>query len=157
MTLEALLTGDFEAALEASFDESRQQLVFRGTFPHPEFLQRLIEKFVASENPRSLRRVLLISEEDMREATSASFHLPQAYDTCFPCNHCTTYRTENEINPMFAEVFHFANRNDASVCATVSFHISADYGTDDYTTSDSKVEMYLSESCRPLSAHFARP
>ncbi|KAH7701888.1 hypothetical protein AAVH_30975 [Aphelenchoides avenae] len=126
MTLEALLTGGVKDSLEAAFDESRKQLVFRGTFPHPEFLQKLVEKFVAFENPRSLRRVLLISEDDLHEATSASFHLPQAYDTTFPCTRCTVYRTENEIYPMFVEVFHFPSRNDSSVCATVSFRKSAE-------------------------------
>ncbi|KAH7726917.1 hypothetical protein AAVH_05804 [Aphelenchoides avenae] len=126
MTLDAQLSGGFEAALEAAFDESREQLVFRATFPHPEFLQQLVEKFVASENPRSLRQVLLISEATELVGTSASFHLPQAYDTIFPCALCTGYRTENEAYHMFVEVFHFTNRNDTSVCATVSFHMSAE-------------------------------
>ncbi|KAH7726886.1 hypothetical protein AAVH_05773 [Aphelenchoides avenae] len=126
MTLDAQLSGGFEAALEAAFDESREQLVFRATFPHPEFLQTLVEKFEASENPRSLRRVLLISEDHHRaEATSASFHLPQAYDTIFPCSRCTVRRTENETCPMFLEVFHFPNHKDTSVCATVCFRIPA--------------------------------
>ncbi|KAH7715628.1 hypothetical protein AAVH_17004 [Aphelenchoides avenae] len=157
MTLNALLSGDFEAALEAAFDESPEQLVFRCTFPHSEFLQKLVEKFVAYENPPRLRQVLLISENDLREATSASFHLPQVYDTIFPCALCTSYRTENETNHTFVEVFHFRNRNDTSVCATVSFHMPAVHDTNDYTTSDSRVEMCLTRSCRTQRSPSARP
>ncbi|KAH7696213.1 hypothetical protein AAVH_36719, partial [Aphelenchoides avenae] len=43
LTLETLLSGSFEVALQAAFDESREQLVFRKTFPDPEFLRKLVE------------------------------------------------------------------------------------------------------------------
>ncbi|KAH7723442.1 hypothetical protein AAVH_08921 [Aphelenchoides avenae] len=140
MTLEALLTGDFETLLEAAFDESREQLLFRSTFPHPEFLQSLVEKFMASENPRSLRRIQLIKIGQLPEAGLASFHFPRAYDALFPCTCCTVYRAENETD-LSVEVFHFANRKDTSVCATVSFRMSVDHVTKHIYTMDSQIEF----------------
>ncbi|KAH7728740.1 hypothetical protein AAVH_04051 [Aphelenchoides avenae] len=125
MTLATLAEDGFQQALEAVFDVSREQLVFRVTFPRHDFLQRLIEEFASSATPRNLRSVMLIAERDWPEATSASFHLPQVYDSVFPCVQCTGYRPENEIHHSFVEVFHFPNRYDADAYATVSFRMPA--------------------------------